>query len=297
MCLSVDAKALCASLIRQHSLPETFNETVNRIYLPLAEIIVNKVSSSPLLVCINGAQGSGKSTLTGFLECILEAQFDARVAAFSLDDFYLTRRQRQLLAADVHPLLSTRGVPGTHDVPLLETVLDNLLNQRSCKIPRFDKLTDERCSNVQWAAVTQAVDIILLEGWCVNSPVQHESELIDPVNELEKNEDSDGVWRHFANHALKEYHQRIFEFSDFDIMLDSFDFSRVYEWRLLQEKKLQAKSMQPGSTVHLMDKHVLKRFIQHFERITRHTLRHLPAQSDLVLPVADDHTITSICHK
>ena len=34
------------------------------------------------------------------------------------DDFYLTQAQRQDLAQQIHPLLKSRGVPGTHDVPL-----------------------------------------------------------------------------------------------------------------------------------------------------------------------------------
>ena len=36
----------------------------------------------------------------------------------SLDDLYLPKAERLRLARDVHPLLATRGVPGTHDVAL-----------------------------------------------------------------------------------------------------------------------------------------------------------------------------------
>jgi D-glycerate 3-kinase len=41
----------------------------------------------------------------------------------------------------------------------------------------------------------------------------------------------------------------------------------------------------------------LQRFIQHYERISRHTLEHLPALADVVLPVAADHSITGIVQK
>src|SRR5688572_25477505 len=71
--------------------------------------------SVPVLA-ITGAQGAGKTTLLGELPRVLNDAGGYRVAALSLDDFYLTRAERLVLARDVHPLFVTRGVPGTHDV-------------------------------------------------------------------------------------------------------------------------------------------------------------------------------------
>ena len=61
-------------------------------------------------------------------------------AAVSLDDFYLTRARRHALARTVHPLLATRGVPGTHDLPLLLDVLLRVRSGRPVRLPVFDKL-------------------------------------------------------------------------------------------------------------------------------------------------------------
>ncbi len=69
------------------------------------------------VIGIAGAQGSGKSTLVRDLAERLAGD-GLRVATLSLDDLYLTRAVRQDLAARVHPLFATRGVPGTHDVAL-----------------------------------------------------------------------------------------------------------------------------------------------------------------------------------
>ena len=61
---------------------------------------------------IAGLQGSGKSTLAAQVAARARSE-GLRVAVLSLDDLYLTRAQRQRLALDVHPLLATRGPPGT----------------------------------------------------------------------------------------------------------------------------------------------------------------------------------------
>ena len=74
---------------------------------------------------IVGLQGSGKSTLAAQL-VRAGASRGLRVVALSIDDFYLTRRERQRLATRHHPLLATRGPPGTHDVALACATLDAL---------------------------------------------------------------------------------------------------------------------------------------------------------------------------
>ena len=288
---SANTQKICTTLMRQMRLPESFEDIVRHIYLPLAQIIINKQQQQPLLVNINGAQGTGKSTCTTFLKQIIESELGCKVAELSIDDFYYTRSERQQLASQVHPLFITRGVPGTHDAALIENVLDALMNRQTCKVPRFNKSVDDRCSEKDWSDYSVPVDFILFEGWCNNSPAQSPAELVQPVNELEAEEDGEGIWRHYANEQLKDYHQRLFKHADMSIMLNASDFERIYEWRSLQEQKLKASS---GDQQHVMNDAELKRFIQHYERISRHTLSHLPHTADIVLPVAEDHSITGI---
>lgn len=279
-------------MIEQMHLPASFEKIVQDIYLPLAQIIVNKKQqSSPLLVNINGAQGTGKSTLTRFLKKIIESEIDGKVAELSLDDFYYTRHERQQLSMQVHPLFVTRGVPGTHDTALLEYVLDALMTRQPCSAPRFDKAVDERCEKSAWTDYKIPVDVVLFEGWCNNSPVQSLQELANPINELEVNEDADGIWRHYVNEQLSDYHNRVFKHADMNIMLNAQDFERIFEWRKLQEKKLKASA---SDHKHVMSDAQLQRFIQHYERISRHTLSYLPTTVDVELPIAADHSITGI---
>jgi len=290
---SSNTHELCSALINEMQLPDSFYEIVSNIYLPLSKIIIGRKKDQPLFVSINGAQGTGKSTMTTFLKYIIESEMKCHVANLSLDDFYCTRSERKRLAENVHPLFITRGVPGTHDLALIENVLDALINQRPCRVPGFSKATDDRCDESDWTDYNKPVEVILFEGWCNNSPVQNEQELVLPINDLERNEDPQGIWRNYVNEQLIDYHRRIFNQVDMCIMLKAPDFECIYEWRSLQEKKLK------DSTSHLEQQQVMNetellRFIQHFERISRHTLAHLPAIADVVLPIAADHTITGI---
>ncbi len=285
-----------SELIEQMSLPESFQQTVEDIYLPLSQVIVNSKKGSPLFVSINGAQGTGKSTMTAFLKSIIEYESDCAVANISIDDFYCTRERRKFLAESIHPLLETRGVPGTHDVVLIEQVLDCLVNQKPCQVPRFDKALDDRRAESGWGDIAEPVDIILFEGWCNNSPAQSRQALTDPVNELESTEDPEGVWRQYVNEQLIDYQRRLFDHADMCIMLQAPDFECVYEWRSKQEQKLEKNSKHLESN-RVMNAAELKRFIQHYERISRHTLAHLPQIADVVLPVAEDHSIKALVER
>ncbi len=285
----------CQLLIEALRLPEQFIDVVENIYYPLAVRLLNSKQQAPLLISINGAQGTGKSTLTQFLKLILESLSARPAAAFSIDDFYLTRSQRQHLAKKIHPLFMTRGVPGTHDLDLMKSVLNDLLNGSGTQIPVFNKAIDDRADKESWQTITEAVDFILFEGWCVLSPPQEAEALIEPINELEKKEDPNTEWRRYANMKLTEYQQQLFSQTDVSIMLQPPDFEHVYEWRTLQEEKLRESTQ--SDSHQLMGADALKRFIQHYERISRHTLAELPAQVDYLLPVDSQHNITAIIER
>ena len=117
------------SFVAIHCLPAGFRKLIYEHYAPLASWITEKKRpEKTLLVGINGAQGTGKSTLAAFLKIALESGAGWGVAVLSIDDFYLTKVERGRLAADVHPLLKTRGVPGTHDMKMLADYLGKLKN-------------------------------------------------------------------------------------------------------------------------------------------------------------------------
>ncbi|MGE7138366.1 hypothetical protein ACQKIE_12125 [Luteibacter sp. NPDC031894] len=152
----------------------------------------------PFVLGISGLQGSGKSTLArGLIDVARERGWGA--VSLSIDDVYLTRVEREALAVNLHPLLRTRGVPGTHDLALLASTLDALTKaspERPVRIPRFDKSRDDRYDAALWPAIGEPPKLVVLEGWCVGvEPATDPHKLSEPVNALERDEDADGRWR------------------------------------------------------------------------------------------------------
>lgn len=262
--------------ITRNGLPEHYLQQASIWFDPIIETIIEHHNGAgrTLVVGINGCQGSGKTTLADYLCTCLQLQ-GLKALAISIDDFYLTRKQRQALASDVHPLLSTRGVPGTHDLELAIETLNNLAQDNGeVKVPRFNKAQDERLPETQWSAVETPVDIIILEGWCVGITAEVESALLQPVNDLESLQDPTGEWRNYINQQLVTNYPELWQLIDRLIMLQAPSFSCVYQWRLEQEEKLRQSSKSPDN--HIMQADELQSFIQHYERLTRHSLKYLP---------------------
>jgi D-glycerate 3-kinase len=224
-------------------------------------------------------QGAGKSTLAARLVQRL-ADRGLRAVTLSLDDLYLTRAERETLGREAHPLLRTRGPPGTHDVGLGLRVLASLTNGREATLPRFDKGIDDRSPEV--ATIAAPVDVILFEGWCVGARPQPPEALVGPVNTLERDEDPDGRWRQQANAALARAYQTLWGRLDRLVLLRPPDWSTVVDWRLEAERKLRAAG-DPAGAPRAMGDNEVRRFVQHFERLTRHLLAEGPARADVVV--------------
>lgn len=242
---------------------------------------------------INGAQGTGKSTLADFLRLAAESIFDWRVAVLSIDDFYYTLAERELLAEKVHPLLRTRGVPGTHDTDMLADYLKRLrqLNEHErIALPRFDKATDDRANESRWPVVTGPIDLVILEGWCVGTVAQASGDLRLPVNTLEREEDPDGAWRNYVNDQLKASYEQIFNELDFLIFMRAPSFDAILRWRAEQEEKLAELSPEGSSGV--MNREQIESFLQFYERLTRANLVTLPNSADVVFSLDDTHSIS-----
>jgi len=289
--------------IQQHALPSDFRLTVENWYHPLARKIAQRKAKHPetLVLGVQGTQGSGKSTLADFLRLIFEHEYQFRCVSLSIDDFYLTRSERLTLAEKIHPLLSTRGVPGTHDVVLLKNTLltlKQLSRGESCDVVRFDKAVDDRAPTTAWSTVQGPVDIIIFEGWCVGIPPETEDALVNPCNELEALEDANAAWRTFVNDHLASDYQALFGMLDCLAVLKAPSFDCVYQWRLLQEQKLAAKIQQSLSEAparsHILSPEAVKRFISHYQRLTEHALTVLPQRADWTLHLNADHQITDM---
>ncbi len=299
-----DAKDMYQTFLAEHQLPESYANSASRHFEPVAQHILalQGLKQAPYVVALNGCQGSGKSTLADFLVSWFEAQ-GKRALAISLDDFYLTKAERQRLAKSVHPLFETRGVPGTHDTKLMTQVLTELsmgaaLNS-SINVPRFNKAADDRVAASEWTVISEPQDIIILEGWCWGARHQSPDALISPVNELEAKQDEQGQWRSHVNEVLKTEYEPLYALMDCWLMLKAPSFDCVYQWRLEQEQKLQARLAQWAQTQKkvdasgVMSSAEIQRFIQFYQRITEQLLTTLPDWADVVWSLSDQRQIQS----
>jgi D-glycerate 3-kinase len=213
------------------------------------------------IVGVAGPQGSGKTTLVAAY-----ASAHPSVAHFSLDDVYFEKDVRLALARDVHPLFATRGVPSTHDMMLFEETIEHLLSSRSMTpIPAFDKLADDRLPFTSWPVFQGPAEAILVDGWCLGAQQAREADLVDPINQLEAEQDKGGEWRRLVNLALGAYSVS-FDLLDAVLYLRAPSFDVVHEWRCEQEEGLLGRDLTSA------DRRRIALFIQHFERITRHMM-------------------------
>lgn len=273
------------ALLAEEGLPASYLQTIAAVWTPLADGVATLASRTgrPVILGVCGAQGSGKSTAAKVLVEWLGRRHGLAAGVLSIDDLYLSHAGRAELARTVHPLLATRGPPGTHDVALGEGVLRAVLARRPTAFPRFDKAADDPKPVVDWPQVGP-LDVLVFEGWCVGARPQPDQDLTQPINALERDEDPDGTWRRWCNDALRDY-QRLFGLMDALVLLKAPGFDVVRRWRGEQEAKLRARV---GAGQRTMGEAEIDRFIQHYERLTRAILRDMPAHADVVVELGEN---------
>jgi D-glycerate 3-kinase len=286
------AEGAMAALMTREGLPPAYAATVDRCWWPLAVQIAawHRAAGRPLLIGINGAQGSGKSTLCLFLEVLLKQQ-GLVAATLSIDDVYRTRADRAALAARIHPLFATRGPPGTHDLALATRTITALLTGSGrIAIPRFDKASDDRLPEATWPQIVAPLDILLFEGWCIGATPQPESALAQQINSVEALEDPDMAWRSHVNYALATDYAALFSRLDRLVMLRAPRFAAVQRWRHQQEMKLRARAGAAAG----MDDTALTHFMALYERLTAHMLADLPARADVLFDLDENQAVAKV---
>ena len=241
----------------------------------IVDRVLDAATAVPGALAIAGVQGSGKSTLAAQVARSARER-GLRVALLSLDDVYLDRPARLALAHEVHPLLATRGPPGTHDLPLALDVLARLRDGGRVRLPRFDKRSDRRIPESAWPWVDGA-DLTIVDGWCLHVPAEADDALATPLNDLERDEDPDGTWRRWCNRALRDAYPPLWSMLPSPVLLQAPSFDVVPGWRWEQE--CSAHEAAPARPC--MSRAQVDRFVRLFERVSRHALRTLPPMAHL----------------
>jgi len=272
---------------------------IRSFLIPICFWISKKASKKkPLIIGLAGGQGIGKTTITSIITIILKKYFKLNAFKISIDDFYKTRKQRILLSKNKHPLLMTRGVPGTHDINIMLNFFRKIKVKKfkSLKLPKFNKAVDDRCKQSLWYKIQSKPDVVILEGWCVGAKSQNFRQLRKPINSLERIHDQTFKWRQYVNYQLETKYKKLFNQLDGLLYLRAKNFSLLRRWRLKQEKKLWLKSKNKKN-LKIMNKDQVKNFMDTYQRITQQMFKDMPKYSSIIMNLNSSHQIKNIRYR
>ena len=272
---------------------------IRSFLIPICFWISKKASKKkPLIIGLAGGQGIGKTTITSIITIILKKYFKLNAFKISIDDFYKTRKQRILLSKNKHPLLMTRGVPGTHDINIILNFFRKIKVKKfkSLKLPKFNKAVDERYKQNLWYKIKSKPDVVIFEGWCVGAKSQNFRQLRKPINSLERIHDQTFKWRQYVNYQLETKYKKLFNQLDGLLYLRAKNFSLLRRWRLKQEKKLWLKSKNKKN-LKIMNKDQVKNFMDTYQRITQQMFKDMPKYSSIIMNLNSSHQIKNIRYR
>ena len=297
-------KSDCIRFIKsQETSTEKFSnkdKMLKSYLIPVCFWISKKVNNKqPYFVGLAGGQGTGKTTISSLLEIILRKYFKLNVFKISIDDFYRTRKERFSLSKKVHPLLMTRGVPGTHDIKIMLDFFRKSKTKKfkSFKLPKFNKAIDDRCKKNQWYTIKKRPDVIIFEGWCVGARAEKNSTIKKSINSLEKANDAQLIWRNYVNKQLKTKYKKLYDQLDCLVYLKAKNFSLLQKWRLIQEKKLWLKNKNKKTNNKIMSKGDVINFMQTYQRVTQNMFKFAPSYASVILNLNSNHQIKSAVYK
>ena len=270
---------------------------IKSFLIPLCFWISKKAEKKrPYFVGLAGGQGTGKTTISSLIRIILIKYFRLNVFRISIDDFYKTRKERINLSKRVHPMLLTRGVPGTHDINMMLNFFRNSKSKKfkRLKLPTFNKAIDDRFNKKKWYDLKKRPDVIIFEGWCVGAKSEKNLTLKKTINSMEKIKDQKQVWRNYVNHQLKSKYKNLYSQLNCLIFLKAKNFSLLQKWRLKQERKLGVKSKVKSK---IMSKADVLNFMQTYQRISQNMFRNMPKYASVIFNLNSNHQIKSAVYK
>ena len=267
--------------------------------IPVSQWVSKKTNKKKTLILgLAGGQGSGKTTISSILSIILKKYFKLNVFIISIDDFYKTRKDRKILSNKRHPLLITRGVPGTHDIDLMLDFFKKVKSKKfkNLEVPKFNKAIDDRYKKSLWYKIKSKPDVIIFEGWCVGARAQSSEQLKKPINSLEKVYDQEAKWRTYVNNQLKTQYKTLFNQLDGMLYLKAKNFNLLREWRLKQERKLRIQTKNKKD-LKIMSSVDVANFMQTYQRITQQMFKDALKSSSIIMNLNSNHQIEKIKFK
>lgn len=220
------------------------------LYKYLESIVRNGILE-PIVVGISAPQGSGKTFAVEQSKRFLNEQFPKlNVVTLLLDDVYLTHEKQteltQYAKSVDNKLLQGRGLPGTHELSLLQDIINKVKQKSAIAVPQYDKSAfngeGDRLPKELWPLLDN-VDLVLIEGWFIGYQPLSKDTLIAKYNSLPPDSAAkSNKLEHLLdiNARLKDY-VPIWQSFDYFVNFETNDINNVFTWRLQQEHDLIKK--------------------------------------------------------
>ena len=227
----------------------TQQEEVNIIF-PLIERLVGlRKKGKTLIIGLVGGQGTGKTTISKYIAHDLKF-LGYNVARFSIDDFYTSWEERQKLMKKYSNNLFyqiPRGMPGTHRVAELHSVLRSAAQGKPFSIPHFDKSLHQGMGDIakKTTKINKRLDFLIIEGWNVGLPQITSNKLKSICNKHKINlKKIDPTNQHKLTLEKNKPYLKLWKYIDHYVMIKPDNSNLHYQWRSLQEKRLIQKTNQ-----------------------------------------------------
>ena len=283
-----EAKPILHDLASELKIDDLSEDFLKEIVVPISLYFDHKFPrrDKPYFICFTGGQGSGKTTLSFFIQKLLSEVLKRPAMGFSIDDIYKSQEERKFLAQTIHPLCYVRGVPGTHDIDMGLNLIERLSAANSdaiTPIPSFCKPEDRHYPQEKWPVYKGRPHFIFFDAWCGGAKPISEEDWAGPINQLEVEEDPEGVWSKWSNRELSKDYQTLFNMFDLLLMIKVPSMEFVYQSRWIQEQTLAKTVTDPELKKKIMTKDEVYRFVMHYERLTHYILEEIPKFSDIVI--------------
>ena len=225
-------------------------EVINKL---LQQIISIHKKNETIIIGIQGGQGTGKTTLAKHISKVLKKK-NFKTVHFSIDDIYKSVKERKELIRknSQNPFYQIpRGLPGTHQINLLENIFIKSKKGQKFTIPKFNKSTNKGFGSIKRnkIKVSEGLDFLIIEGWCLGIPTTNSKGLIKICNKNKidlKGMDPELKFHKVPLKFIKGY-QKLWKHINLTIMLKPDSLKSHHKWRLQQERELK-KNTKSGMT-------------------------------------------------
>ena len=223
---------------------------IETVIIPVVQkILESQQTGKTIIVGIQGGQGTGKTATAKLINKSL-TQLGYKVQSFSLDDFYTSDKARHQLRKKYphNPYYQiSRGMPGTHRIALLKSVLKKLKAGQNVNLPIFDKSLGVNAHgdiSKRTVKVKGRQDFILFEGWCLGMPVVSSEEFLRICNRnrIAVKKIDPSLKHHQVVFKFTNDYQPIWKYFDSLIMMKAKSSRLHRSWRNKQEKELKKKT-------------------------------------------------------